>query len=346
MTILWHYHLALEFPGQIQALRRALPESRIVVAADRDAFFKELPEADVIVSGPLSPEERSAARNMRAHMLPYAGVNALPLAEYSERGVVVANSHGNARTVAERAVALAIAAAGRIVEFHDGLRLGQWARREEAAQIFEYWRSLQHARCTVVGTGAIGSAIAELMSGFGCHFTGVRRRITAGHRQQGTPFHEVTADLHTALERTDVLFLALPLTRETRHLVDEKVLESLNNAILVNVSRGEIVDEEALYRCLAHAASALRGDTSTETSPIRVSAAGIDCWWKYPQPFTSAQLPSTYPFHTLPNVVMSPHAGSHTIEGKRSQLAETIENVRRFVRDGVPLNPVDISTGY
>ncbi len=351
MTIAWHYHLALEFPEEIDALRKELPECRIAVAGDRAEFGRMLPEADVVVSGPMSAEEVRAAVRMKAHFLPYAGVNSLPLAEYSERGIVVANSHGNAAIVAERAVTLALAAAGRIVEFHNGLAAGLWARREGPAQIFEYWRSLQGAECAVIGAGQIGRRIAQLLRGFDITTVGVRRR-TGG---EATPFSRIVAGVSEAIESADVVFLAVPLTEETHALIDAQAISRMNNAILVNVSRGEIVDEHALYRSLReHAGAGAAANSSAagpngRTPPRRsrgVAAAGIDCWWRYPDSFTDAQLPSRLPFHRLPNVVMSPHAGSHTVEGKRGQLAETLENIRVYARTGRPAAAVDMHVGY
>ncbi len=352
MTILWHYHLALEFPEEIDALRAELSGCRIVVAEERAEFERVLPDADIVVSGPLTAEEVRAAVRMRAHFLPYAGVNALPLADYAGRGIVVANSHGNAAIVAERAVTLALAAAGRIVEFHNGLAGGLWARRGGRAQIFEYWRSLQGAECAVIGTGRIGRRIAELLRGFDCTVVGVRRRAAAGEYD---PFTRITTDGARATETAAVVFLAVPLTEETRAMIDEHAISRMNGAILVNVSRGEIIDEHALYRSLCEHAYPREASNTSATGPNSrtparrqpgVAAAGIDCWWRYPESFTDVQLPSRLPFHRLPNVVMSPHAGSHTVEGKRGQLAETLENIRTYVNSGRPAAVVDLDAGY
>lgn len=353
MTILWRYHLALEFPEEIDALRAELSGCRITVAEERTEFERMLPDADIVVSGPLSAEEVRAAVRMKAHFLPYAGVNALPLADYAERGIVVANSHGNAAIVAERAVTLALAAAGRIVEFHNGLAAGLWARRDGRAQIFEYWRSLQGAECAVIGTGRIGRRIAELLRGFDCTVVGVRRRAAVAG--EDGPFTRVTTDGGQAIETAAVVLLAVPLTDETRAMIDAQAISRMNGAILVNVSRGEIIDEHALYRSLCEHAGAGDAAKTSATGPAGrtparrkpgVAAAGIDCWWRYPDSFTDVQLPSRLPFHRLPNVVMSPHAGSHTVEGKRGQLAETLENIRTYVNSGRPAAAVDLHAGY
>ncbi|MFP4643931.1 MAG: 2-hydroxyacid dehydrogenase [Spirochaetales bacterium] len=347
MTVLWRYHLAHEFPDEIEALRADFPETRQIVSSDTSEFRSALPEADIVVSAPMTEEDHRSASAMKAHFLPYAGTDRLPLQEYADRGITVANSHGNAAVVAERALALALAAAGRVVEFHNQLKEGLWARRaNDPAQVFEYWRSLQGARCVSVGVGRIGSRIAELMSGFNCHFTGVARPSTRSQNgsRRTAPFHAIETDLLKALQGADIVFLALPLTAETNGLVGPEALQAMDGAILVNVSRGEIVQEEALFRALSRR-SATRYDEEyrSESGPV---AAGIDCWWVYPETFEEPRLPSRLPFHRLPNVVISPHAASHTREGKRGQMAETIENVRSYLETGIPRHRVDLTAGY
>ncbi len=373
MTVLWRYHLAHEFPQEIESLRTEFPDTQQVVAEDREQFRSALPHADIVVSAPMTEAEHRSAVSMKAHFMPYAGVNRLPLNEYAERGIIVANSHGNADVVAERAVTLALAAAGRVVEFHNGLREGLWARRHgDPAQIFEYWQSLQGKRCVSVGVGRIGCRIAELMRGFNCEFTGVGRRAsrpeggdlsaTTGDNRsdqnskdnqdntrsrQGTqnaPFERIETNLITALHGADVVFLALPLTPETEGIIGSEALQAMDGALLVNVSRGEIIQEEPLYRSLSsRTAGHPDARPETEKGPY---AAGLDCWWVYPDSFEEPRLPSRFPFHRLDNVVLSPHAASHTSEGKWGQLAETLENIRSFLKTGTPKHKVDLTAGY
>jgi phosphoglycerate dehydrogenase-like enzyme len=145
------------------------------------------------------------------------------------------------------------------------------------------------------------------------------------------PFDLVTNDLNAALDRADLLFVALPLTPHTKGLIGPAEIARLSGGILVNVSRGEIVQEEPLYR-------ALRSGT--------LRAAGLDVWWRNPQGFTDTTLPSELPFHELSNVVMSPHAGSHAVEGKRLQLEGTIASIDAFLRTGAPLSQVNLEAGY
>ena len=120
----------------------------------------------------------------------------------------------------------------------------------------------------------------------------------------------------------DVLLNTLPLTGETRGLIGAEVLAALpSRAIVMNVGRGPVIDERALY-------DALRDG--------RIAGAVIDTWYVYPVAATPAPLPSALPFHELPNVVMTPHMSGWTqgtIERRRAAMAE---NVNRLAR-GAPL---------
>ena len=343
----------------IEELRQRHPDHAFVVARSEEEFERHLETADGIVTAPIPAETLERAAALRIQFIPFAGVNRAPLDYFRERGLVLCNSHGNAPLVAERAVALAMAAAGRVVEFDQDLRRGLWHRRDDPDRPFDYWLSLQGKRVTVLGVGAIGSGIAGLIRPFGGRITGFRRRRRsevgrtgagsapdrttapsrrapdAAHAGDAAPtervFDEITTELEEALRSAELLFVALPLTPESTGLIGERELELLRGGIMVNVSRAQIVEEEPLYR-------ALRDGT--------LFAAGLDVWYSNPPRFTETTLPSSLPFHELSNVVMSPHAGSHATEGKRLQLEGTIANISAYVSTGTPVKQVDLDAGY
>ncbi|MCG8479773.1 MAG: hypothetical protein MI724_11800, partial [Spirochaetales bacterium] len=285
---------------------------------------------------------------LRAHVVPFAGANRAPLEWYANNAVLLAVSHGNAPAVAERAVALMYAAAGRVVEFDRDLRVGRWHRRNDDVRPFDYWRSLTAARIAVLGAGAIGRRIAELVSplarsvdpsiGRG-EIVGFRRRspvASDGGTEQGGRdlFDRVTSDLSTAVTNADVLFLALPLTDKTRGIVTRNLLARTDRAVLVNVGRAELIDEDDLYTALTDGT---------------LSAAGLDVWYRSPTPFWRegpAAMPSTQAFHELANVVLSPHAASHCEAGKRGQLRGALAHLEEYLSTGGIAGAVDIERGY
>jgi phosphoglycerate dehydrogenase-like enzyme len=151
---------------------------------------------------------------------------------------------------------------------------------------------------------------------------------------------DITVELHPAsdlrrvLPHAHVLLVALPLTTETRGLIGATELALLpRGAVLVNVGRGAIVDEEALYTALRDGA---------------LGAAGIDVWYTYP-PNAEARahtFPSKYPFQDLDNVVLSPHRGGMTVDSQQQGMA-TIAAMLNAAARGEPLpNRVDVAAGY
>jgi phosphoglycerate dehydrogenase-like enzyme len=326
MNILFHTHLTQEFPELIENLRERHPGHRFIVAEEEGRFHEELPRAHALVTGPKPPEILDRAPQLRIHFIPFAGVNRVPLDYLRRRGIRLANSHGNASLVAERALALALAAAGRLVEFDQDLRRGLWHRRDDPDQPFDYWFSLQGRRVTILGTGAIGIRVAELLRPFGGEIRGFRR-----HPDAHPAFDRISDDLAAALEGAELVFVALPLTPETTGLLDRRALALAPGSVLINVSRADIIEEEALYASLTDGG---------------LRAAGLDVWYDNPRHFTEQRMPSRHAFHELDNVVLSPHAGSHAQEGKRLQLEGTVRNIDHFLETGEPLTPVDVTAGY
>jgi len=328
VTVLFHTHLALDFPDRLQAFAEAHPEHRIVSVSGRDRLFAEIAQADVLVDHRISEELLDAAPRLKWIFVPFTGVNALPWDPIRSRGIRVSNNHGNAEVVAERAMALALAAAGRVAEFDRGLRQGRWFRNPGRERPFELWKSLRGARTAILGCGALGRAVARFAGPLVGEVVGYRRRLDRGVPEG---FHRVTDSMAEALDGAALCFITLPLTPDTEGLIGAEELRSLAGAILVNVSRGAVVDEEALYQALATGS---------------LAGAGLDAWYRYPKPFHAPTHPSRFPFHVLDNVVLSPHAGSHAPEGKRGQLEGTLENLVQLFDTGVPRDIADPDSGY
>jgi phosphoglycerate dehydrogenase-like enzyme len=319
MLVLFYTHLASEFPELLGDMQERYPNHELVAAQSRAEFEELLPRAEGIVTPPLSEENLRRAEQLQVHFIPYAGVNKVNRTEYGRRGIMLSSSHGNARSVAERAVALALSALGRIVEFHNDLATeGAWHRTGDPRKPFDYWSSLQGRVCGILGTGAIGTALARMLVGFECQIIGYNTR---GRNPNPALFHATTTKLHDLLQTASVLFICLPLTHVTEGLIGTEELELFSGGALVDVSRGEIVQEQPLYEALRDR---------------RLLCAGIDTWYRYPDPPDSACFPASLPFHELRNVVMSPHAGSHSEEGKRGQFREALENLRGFIESGTP----------
>jgi phosphoglycerate dehydrogenase-like enzyme len=292
--------LAASLPGHVFVLDPAQAAS-------------ELASLDAIIANRLPDEIWSVATRLKAVFVPFAGVNHLPVSLLAERGVRIFNSHGNAAQVAERALAMTLAFYGRVIEFHEDLRAEKWHGFWVGHGAEDQWPSLRGRRVAIFGAGAIGSALATLLSVFDCEICAYRR-----HPDSPLPpgFHRVETDFRKAVAEAELLFVALPLTPETKGLFSRDLLLGAKGKFLVNVGRGEVVDEEGLYLSLRDGI---------------LAGAAIDTWYTYPEAGSDHGAPSRFPIHLLPNVVLSPHVAGSAREAAEGNVSQTLDNLRSWL---------------
>lgn len=287
----------------------------------------------ILVAGRPRREEITASPRLRTVVVPWAGIpdsTQEMMREFPQ--IAVHNLHHNALPVAEHAVALLLAAAKFVVPMDRALRDHDWRPRYEPNPSL----LLEGGTALVLGYGAIGRPVAALCRGLGMDVIAVRRHLPAGDRRpedSGIVLASVD-ELHDLLPRATALLVCLPHTDETTGLIGARELALLPpQAVLVNIGRGPIVDEAALYRALRDG---------------RLYAAGIDVWYNYPQDADARghTAPSIYPFHELPNVVMSPHrAGGST--GTEALRVRHLARLLNAAARGEPMpNRVDLDAGY
>lgn len=293
-----------------------------------DEGIANLDKLDAMVASFGNKEYFEKSTALKALFVPLVGVNHLPADLLMERKVAVYNCHGNAESVAERALALALAGFGRIVEFHNDLKALKWHGFWVNGGAKDNWNSIFRKRCSILGTGAIGVKLAKLLKGFDCSVSGYRRQPG---KDKPEYFDRVSIKLAEALEGAEIVFIALPLTNETKGIVDAKALELVKGAYIVNVGRGAVIEEEAFYKALKE--GKLRG-------------AGIDVWYTYPQGGAETGAPSRFPFHELPNVILSPHVAGSTHEAVEINARETAENMIRWIKTGDAAHRVDLKAMY
>ena len=310
---------------QVESLRTNHPHISVTVTTDAKA--PEIPRAEIIIGHTFPEEVLRRATNLRVLAVAMAGLDHLPNTLLAERGVQVINAHANGRYVAERVLALTLGALGKLVPYHQDLTRGRWHGFAAKEPVRDSWQSLVGMRTAILGTGAIGTWTARLYHAFECRTVGFKRQLAKPRK----PFDEITPDLLEAVEGADVVVNTLPLTDHTVGLIDGPVFTAMQGALFVNVGRGSVADEEALYHALT--TGVLRG-------------AAIDTWYNYPENGETVRYPATLPFHTLDNVLLSPHVGGYTAAATKASLAEVFEAVDTYLTTDALTDPADPAEQY
>jgi phosphoglycerate dehydrogenase-like enzyme len=254
----------------------------------------------------IGQEDYSHLQQVRFIQLLSAGADHMPFADLPSRIIVASNPGAYATPMAEHVLAMTLALAKRLLVENQKLRNGEFDQ-------FTPNRLLAGMTAGILGFGGIGRATARLMRAFGMKIYAIN---TGGSSPEPTDFLGTLHDLEYVLRESDVVVISLPLTRATRGLIGKEQLAWMKaEAILVNVARGAIIDEEALYN-------------HVKSHPAFL--VGIDAWWT--EPFLHGSFRMEYPFLDLPNVLGSPHNSAlvaHSLEGAARQAAE---NVKHFLR--------------
>ncbi len=285
----------------------------------------------ILISGSPTREQLAAAPGLRALVIPWAG---LPeeagdlLRDFP--GVAVHNLHHNAAPVAELAMALLLAAAKFVLRYDNALRGNDWRIRYEPAAPTVI---LDGRTALILGYGAIGRRVAVACRALGMTTLATRRRLDAPQMDGGTEVHPAAA-LPDLLPRSDAVIVCLPHTPETDGLLGAAELALLPaRAVLVNIGRGPVVDEKALYEALRDG---------------RLWAAGLDVWYSYPPDKASRAdwPPSAWPFRELDNVIMSPHRGGDAAGIARLRLTDLAGMLNAAAAGEAMANRVDLDAGY
>ena len=303
--------LAHFLPGDT-VLNMVAPESdwldvRWCHEEDDETLHRDLGWADAVwhVLRPLSGADLRRGDRLRLVHKLGAGVNTIDVDTATALGIAVANMPGaNAPSAAEGTVLLMLAAMRRLLELDSATRAGRGWPTD--AGLGETVRDIGSCTVGLVGYGNIAQRVEKIVAAMGA------RVIHTSTGDDGTPGWCELSDL---LAASDIVSLHLPLTPQTERLIDRTALESMKpNALLVNTSRGAIVDEPALV-------AALRSG--------RLAAAGLDV-------FASEPVAADNPLLRLDNVVVTPHVVWYTQDTMRRYLVEAIDNCRRL-RDGQDL---------
>lgn len=313
-----------------QFFRSNLPsEVELVFASERDpeALVKQVQDVDIFVGYTISREFLQSASSLKHIQIPWTGFDRMDTALLEDYpNITVSNSHSNSLAIAEHAVSLLIAAAKLLPVRDQKMRSGDWSTRVEAVDSF--WVSGK--TLGILGYGAIGKKVARMLH------LGFDMRVLAVKRHPTDPdgiAEEILGigDMDKVLRESDYLIVALPLTDETRGILSSTKLDLLKaNCVVVNIARGPIIEEKALFESLRDG---------------KIGAAGIDVWYNYPNS-GSPVTRQNYPFETLENIVMTPHSAFKIRDRVEEFAKDILENIQRIYNKEAPINQVYKDLGY
>jgi D-3-phosphoglycerate dehydrogenase len=266
-----------------------------------------------IIRSKLPDDIFSAAPRLRAVAIHGSGIDLVPLAEATARGVMVSNLPGvNAQSVAEYCVMAMLMLARNIVPITAAFRKDTW---DNARALGANAHEISAMTLGLVGVGAIGRRVAQVCRlGFGMRVLGHQRHLDR------LPGEAEPAGLEELLRASDFVVVTCPLTEQTHHLFnDEKLNRMKSTAWLINVGRGAVVQEEALLAALREK---------------RIAGAMLDVYEHY-------RLPPGHPFFSLDNVVLTPHLAGMTRESRARMGVAAAEEVLRMLAGEPPRNFVN-----
>jgi phosphoglycerate dehydrogenase-like enzyme len=306
--------------GQVPGIEGAEAHAELRFATTAEELEQHLPGVEVLLGwdfreAGLETAWRNADRLRWIHWAG-AGVDAVLFPELIASDVILTNSRGIFdRAMAEYVLGLILAFAKRFPESFGLQAERQWRHRLN--------EQVKDRRVLVVGVGSIGREIARLLRAAGLRVEGVGRRA----RGADPDFSVIHAreDLHTVLPRADYVVIIVPLTDETRQLIGAAELKAMKStARLINLARGQVLDEAALVQALA------RGD---------IAGAALDV-------FEVEPLPAESPLWSMDNVIVSPHMSGDFFGYPEAVVQVFVENLRRYRAGESLLNVVDKCRGF
>jgi phosphoglycerate dehydrogenase-like enzyme len=303
-----------------------------IIVDDESGIVARLSQVDVLVTLVFTREMAAAGPRLKLVQVPGAGLDRIDRSALPA-GTRLANAHGHEVGIAEYVMGALVALSRGFCRVDARLRRGDWESQWAAsAPPPAPWPELAGKTLGILGYGRIGQAVAQRARAFAMAVLAIRHRARAPAAPApatGLEFLGGPEDLDEILSRGDYLLITLPLTDATRGLLGQREFRLMKpTAVLINVARAEIIDEEALYQALAER---------------RIAGAGLDVWYRYPTG-PGPTRPARLPFHELPNVLMTPHVAGWT-DGTLASRAKLIaENIRRTASGEPPLNLIPSST--
>jgi len=294
------------------AIEKAIGDTAQIIylsELDDDTRASALSGATTLLSSNTSKElkdgEADLLRGAKLLQFVASGTDFIPMADFPADLPIAGNGGAYAEPMAEHAVMMALAALKRLIVEHNNVANGTFNQ-------FTRNRMLAGSVCGILGFGGIGKETARLMRALGTRVHAINR---SGTTDQAVDWIADETGLQQLLAEADILVLSLPLTPASEKMIGAKELSMMkSDAVLLNLARGEIIEETALFHHL-------------QENPD--FTACIDAWWI--EPVRHGRFETTHDFLSLPNVIASPH-NSASVNGWRDvALTRACENILRVL---------------
>lgn len=288
-----------------------------LTGTDEDAQRDAVADCDVLICSRLTaavaPYVRATLVQVTGAGLDRVAVDALPA------GTEVTTTAHHERSIAEHVLLSVMALERQLLVRDRALRSGTW-RTLATDLTVPAFRTLDTMALGAVGLGGIGAATLRLASAWGMDTVAIRGNPDAALPAGVSPrWVGGSGDLPRLLAEADVVVVSVPLNARTEGLIGEAELTAMkSDAYLVNVARGPVVDQDALYAAL----------TAPAGSPTAIGGAALDVWWGAPAPGRTP--PADHGFAALDNVVLTPHCSGHadsTFAGRARDIASNVERL-------------------
>lgn len=314
---------------QIEDLRNRIDSSCEFIVPDKfdDETITSYMDRPVILLGDKLTKAILDKGNIEFIQVPWAGVDKIDFDLLSKYDYKIANSHSNALSVAEYAVGMLLSI-GKKIPYHDRLmRQDDWNRTKGAESLYSSY--LYGKTIGFIGYGNIGKNISRLLRGFDPKIMVV---VSDKNRKyEGVDFVGDLNDINYVLENSDYVVVAMALTDETKGILNKDKLQHMKEtAYLINIARGEVVDQDGLYYVLENRL---------------IQGAAIDTWYNYPVTNEKAPVSLKNDFTKLTNIIMTPHRAAQ-IEGEFTFFDDAVENINNLLKGQSPKNIIDITRGY
>lgn len=285
--------------------------------SSNEQIVERAQDAEIIVTNkvPLNAETIASLPNLKMIAVAATGTNVIDLDTCRGRGITVSNIRGYATsTVPEHTIALILGLCRSLAPYHKSIGQGRWAESGQFCYFDYPIFELKNKVMGIIGAGELGKSVGRLAEAFGMDVRYAARRDDRNPDALYTPFEQILSD-------SDVISLHCPLTDDTKDLIDTAEFDQMAQCpLLINTSRGGLVNEPALVNALESG---------------KIAGAGFDVT-------TTEPMPDDHPFMRImerPNFILTPHVAWASREALQVLSDQLIDNIEAFV-NGSPQNEV------